>query len=50
MTASDQRINDLLFMRESLLAQIRQAIDPARVWKLYLLKRELDEELLRLAY
>ena len=48
MSVTEQRINDLLFMRASVLAEMRRVADASRVWKLYLLKRELDQELVLL--
>jgi hypothetical protein len=46
MSAPD--INDLLFIRDGILIEIRRATDTKRVWELYLLKRDLDAEILAL--
>jgi hypothetical protein len=48
MSATDQRINDLLFIRDGILIEIRRTADPKRVWELYLLKRDIDAQILAL--
>ena len=48
MSATEQRINDLLFIRDGILIEMRRATDTKRVWELYLLKRDVDQELLTL--
>ena len=46
MSATEQRINDLLFIRDGILIEMKRTGDMKRVWELYLLKRDVDRELL----